>query len=168
MKHWIMLIVLCAVFVGGCASVLKEFRQENPNAAIVIIDEDGDGLPEAYGADEDGDGVSDREIPGSREQFEQAGMLDGNIGLLLATIATVFPAAGILGRLSDKIKPTKRTLHWQAMTKGLIKSFQTVRESGEIDADTLKVINQALHTVQKEIVGLETVVATFKAEAKSS
>ena len=160
----LLIVMLCALVVTGCIGpVLKAFQTENPNATIVAIDDEPkDGVIDAYGADDDGDGESDREVPGSRERFEQAGFLDENIELLLGTLVTFGIPGTLIGKYWGKIKPMKRLAHTEGMFNGVVGSVQKVRESGKIDAATLAVINQILREAQGEIIGIKEAIAKAK------
>lgn len=171
MKRWITgaLALAMIVMLSGCGmgKLLQDFSADNPDATIVPIDDDGDGVPEAYGADLDGDKVSDKEIPGSRERLAEAGFLDENVELLLLTIGGLgIPGVGLAGKWWGKLRPTKRAIHWQTMFGGVVKSVQAVRESKEITPETLATANQVLQSVQKDIQGLEAAILHFKADEK--
>ena len=163
------LLVFSLLLVGGCAgisSLVDDFKADNPDASIVAIDEDGDGLPEALGSDTNGDGLVDEELPGSRAYFAEAELFDQGISDLLLTLGLSIPFAGIAGKFWGAYKPAKRAVNAERLFKGVVDSVQRVRESGKLDVDSIKAVNAALHEAQQQVKGLEKAIAMAKAEEK--
>ena len=146
----LLIVMLCAL-VGGCiGSTLKDFWAENPGSPVYIVDDDGDGVPEALAS-------KDGELAGTREQFTEAGIFDEHIGALLGLFG-----GGAATGLYRLLKPAKRTLHAEAMFRGVVGAVQKVREEGSISTETMAVINNILKEVTAGIPGIKEAIAKAK------
>ena len=175
MRLCIILLLTCAI--AGCmGNVLDAFRATYPQAGPpIVIDDDGDGIADAYAADLNADGVPDRdeagrvvEVPGSREAFADAGDVDEGISTLVATLAALgVPGVGLLSAAIGRYKPVQRAAALEAMFKGSVRSVQDViakAKTGALTANDIKTILAEANTLT---VGLDEAVAAAKAAIKA-
>jgi len=126
MKHTIMailpilaILLALTILTSGCGSlntIVEKFQQDNPDAGMIPIDDDGDGTPEAFGVDLDGDHRVDRdddgnmiEVPGSRVEITELGQMDTDVGELITLVGSAFGiGGGILGGWWSRRKPIKK------------------------------------------------------------
>lgn len=122
--------VLAVGMVTGCASMneaIADWTGEHPDVAPVAVDIDGDGIPDAYVADTDGDGVLDTEVPGTREAFASAGVLDTVGANATEMILGLFGLGGLgtaIGTMWRKHKVVKRGLALQVAFNEVVRSVK--------------------------------------------
>ncbi len=176
MKKMLLVVMLCALCVPGCAAFEKisqsteDFFLSNPQIDPLdmrdILNEDGELV--AFGLDKDHNGKIDIdpetgkafEVPGTRERLTLAGQTDSNIVELFALAALFIPGAGIAGRLWGKVNPTKQSI-------SLIRSIQAIRDKAKTDPITLENITSILAAANAKAKGLPKLVNKIKFEIKS-
>jgi len=183
-RWWILVAVVVATLTvtaaaagcGGMQKLIDSYRSEHPGAGgPVAIDDDGDGVPEAYGVDLDADGKADTdedgkviEIPGTRAKLAEAAEADSQLGLLATTLAGLgIPAVGVLAGWLARLKPTRRVAHLETLFRGLVNSVEGVRDKAQ-DAGQVSLadINKVLSTLNPTVEGLEAAVAEAKKDTK--
>ena len=165
-------VLLMLMTLSGCGlkNVAMDYLADNPDANIVMIDDDGDGLADALGVDQDGDGKADTdetgtaiEVPESREHFAEATAADTGLETILALVAALVPITGVGATLVARLKPAKRIAHHAAMATGLVKSVENIRLAAKKNKLSLEDMNKLLYEVQKNIPGMIDTVREIKA-----
>ena len=167
-----LILIAASLYVGGCTSeALRRFVDLNPDKTPLVIDEDGDDVPEAYGYDTTGDGQADEEITGTRAEFTAAKNIDATTADLMTTLSLLLGGGTVGGSIAGiwgRIKPSAKLLHWMNTAKGLTRSIQKIRKSDAIGTDSLVAIDTILKTTEREVTGLATAVAEIKAAWKAA
>ncbi len=165
-------LLAVGLYVGGCTSEsLQRFVGLNPDKTPLVIDEDGDTVPEAYGYDTTGDGKVDAEIEGTRAEFTAAKNLDKTASDLGATITLLLGGGTIGGTIAGlwgRIMPSAKLLHWMNTAKGLTRSIQKIRKSDVISAESITEVDRILGATEAEISGLAAAVTEIKAAWKAA
>lgn len=167
-------LLLSTVAVPGCEygrrinQAREAFIAENPTAATIPVDEDGDGITDFLGVDADGDHQVDIdstgkpvEVPGSREEFNRAGAVDTSIAELIALAGLAFGvpgATGLLGRWWGRRKPIKQLT-------GLVVSLEQAKQKGAPEGAML-IGKTALELYLREQLGLVETLDKMRAKAK--
>ena len=169
------LIPLVAIFLlSGCGwgeslnRSVNSFRQANPGIVIIPVDENGDGTPEYYAPDSDGDGRADKdpsgrpvEVPGTRAALGGAGAADDSIAELLGLAAAIVgvPGVGLVGAWWGKRKPIKQ------FTK-LVESFEAAKQDETPDG-YITLSKDVLRAIQAERPELESLIDAIRKSAKA-
>jgi len=130
---WLML----AFSFAGCTSMneaLATWTGEHPGISPVAVDIDGDGVPDAYVGDTDGDGILDTEIPGTREAFASAGLIDTMGANATEMILGLFGLGGLgtaILTMWKKYKVVKRGLALQVAFNEVVASVKNGLSSME-------------------------------------
>lgn len=162
--------VLAMLTLIGCGvdRIVDAWELSNPDGERVMIDDDGDGVAEAWGYDTNGDGESDVEIPETRKQIAAVELADVSTAELLKTLAMIgVPFAGIAGAFIGRFKPAKRLASAEVRFKGLVASVQKVKDGGTLSPDDWKKFTDVLQDVQKAVPGLQDAIAAARTELKA-
>jgi len=175
----LMLAALLLVFVPmvGCGSLdkpLGDYFKSNPEAGKPIaVDEDSDGIPDAYAQDLDNDGKADTdangtiiEVPGTREAINGATEADTGLSALAVTLGSLIPIVAVAAPWIARIKPVRRVQHLSRVFGGLVKNVQAIRDKAKADGTiSLDSMNEMLTELNGLVEGLNKAVAEVKAEA---
>jgi len=161
-RYWLVAaaIVVLGVIVwvfAGCTfgqrmhDAGQAFVAENPGAAVIPVDEDGDDTIDFLGADTDADGKVDRDsagelivVPGSARPAAQAKEADAGISELITLAGAVIgiPGIGLVGSWWGKRKPI-------AKFNDLVYKFQEARVTDSPEG-MISFSLDVLHTIKDE------------------
>jgi len=167
------IIAMCVILFVGCDfgqrinNAREAFMTDNPTAATIPVDEDGDGTTDFWGVDADGDHKVDTdssgklvEVPNTRQPLAEAGEVDTNIGQLIALAGAAFGLpTSILGAWWVRRKPIKRLT---TLATAIEKSKQDGTPEGFI---TLS--KASLELYLREMPGLVEVLNKMRAGEKA-
>ena len=168
------LLVLVPMACGTLDKPLGDYFKANPEAGKPIaVDEDNDGIPDAYAQDLDNDGKADTdangtiiEVAGSRDAIDGATEADTGLSALAVTLGALVPIVGVAAPWIARIKPVRRVQHLSRVFGGLVKNVQAIRDKAKADGSIdLAAMNEMLTELNGMVAGLNKAVADVKAEA---
>ena len=136
----ILLAAFGAMAVGGCnptKNALDDFRVRNPGTPTVPVDESGDGIPDFWSPDRDGDGVGDKGangeyivVPGTRMAVSQTAQLDEMSADTAELVLGLFGLGAIGTTIATwirKNKLAKRAAYWMATSSDIVNSVEVAK-----------------------------------------